>query len=159
MTSSENRATIPTGQHNIMCPCIMCHRLSPKSRYRVARFATINARLIARFQHLRAKEIGIHSGFRLRDGPILLQRGVIPAPDSAAWLSPPVGGRGQLARDSEMDGSYLLNTNSQNIVQCVAAQRAVTHRRCTENDTNRRTAICSFHRTVYGTNCQLAVST
>ena len=59
MTSSENRATIPTGQHNIMCPCIMCHRLSPKSRYRVARFATINARLIARFQHLRAKEIGI----------------------------------------------------------------------------------------------------
>jgi hypothetical protein len=25
-----------------------------------------------------------------------------------------------------MDGSYLLNTNSQNIVQCAAAQRAVT---------------------------------
>ena len=92
----------------------------------------------------------------MRDGPILLQRGVIPAPDSAAWLSPPVGGRGQLARDSEMDGSYLLNTDSQNIVQCAAAQRAVTHRRCTKNDTNRRTAICSFHRTVYGTNCQLA---
>ena len=84
----------------------------------------------------------------MRDGPILLQRGVIPAPDSAAWLSPPVGGRGQLACDSEMDGSYLLNTNSQNIVQCAAAQRAVTHRRCTKNDTNRRTAICSFYRTV-----------
>ena len=47
-----------------------------------------------------------------------------------------------------MDGSYLLNTNTQNIVQCAAAQRAVTHRRCTKNDTNRRTAICSFYRTV-----------
>src|SRR5258708_1472391 len=41
-----------------------------------------------------------HSQFCLRDGPILLQRGVIPARDSAGWLSPPVGGRGQLARDS-----------------------------------------------------------
>ena len=107
--------------------CVTAYLPNPGTEWH--RFATsaINARLNRAFPAPPSEGNRCrHSRFRLRDGPILLQRGVIPAPDSAAWLSPPVGGRGQLARDSEMDGSYLLNTNSQNIVQCAAAQRAVT---------------------------------
>jgi hypothetical protein len=94
----------------------------------------------------------------LRDDPILLQRAVIPAPDSAGRLSPPVAGRGQLARDSEMHLSYLLNTNSQNIVQCAAAYRAVTTADV-QKMTQAEDRNAQFHRTVYGMNCQLACST
>jgi hypothetical protein len=110
----------------------MCHGHPPKSRYRAAPFCNkcshIDQRATNRVVPTPTSEGNryCHSRFRLRDGPILLQRSVIPAPDSAGRLSPPVGGRGQLARDSGMLGSYLLNTNSQNIVQCAAAQRAVS---------------------------------
>jgi hypothetical protein len=67
-----------------------------------------------------------HCRFRLRDGSILLRHGVIPAADSAGRLSSPVGGRGQLTRDSGTDCSYPLNINSQNIVRPAAARRGVT---------------------------------
>jgi hypothetical protein len=86
---------------------------------------------------------------------ILLQRGVIPAPDSAGRLSPPVGGHGQLACDSGMHGSYLLNTKRQNIVQCAAAQRAVSTADVLKM-TQAEDGDLQFHPTVYGTNCQLA---
>jgi len=45
-----------------------------EGRFATSARTSINAQLIAWFQHLRAKEIGIDPRFRLRDGPILLQR-------------------------------------------------------------------------------------
>src|SRR5260370_18228930 len=141
-----------------MCHCIMCHGRPPKSRYRAAPFCNkcshIDQRATNRVVPAPTSEGNryCHSRFRLRDGPILLQRSVIPAPHSAGRLSPPVGGRGQLARDSGMHGSYLLNTNSQTSFSVLPLiVLSPPHHTCTKNDTSRRRQSAIFSRTAYGT--------
>jgi hypothetical protein len=120
----------------------MCHGHPPKSRYRAAPFlpkcshadshATNHAPPASPSKGQRNR----HSRFRLRDGPILLQRNVIPAPDSVGRSAPPVGGRGQLARDSGVHCSYLLNTNSQNIVQCAVTTTTDVQKMTQAEDSN-----------------------
>ena len=45
------------------------------------------------------------SRYRPRGDPILPQRGAITPPGSARWLCPPAAGRGQLPRDSRINGA------------------------------------------------------